>query len=379
MLKSKAGSTARLLELCAGYFFFYVVTGVLVKFFTGSMNGATPRLSDVAYLVNNTIGGNLLCLVAVFALGWIPWPAKHGGRWPAEMPYILASGVCTAVIIPTTTLLYTLPISVMVAMVIMRGSIIVISRIIDAVQIRQGILKRKVYAQENWAVVFALFAVGANLLPVPMAPWFEAHPEVAAAFGIAPAKFKGGFDFVHNPLAMWTLGAYILAYAVRLYLMNYFKNTRHGAAQMDNTGYFAVEQLSASAVIFGAMALIWLGVGSWGWADARLVMTHEAVQAPDPLAIASGLPYGLVAFFSVFLFMFKGRTATFAGLVNRLTSLIAGTTATLILAWFWAQKPPAVTEWVSFFFILVAVGFLSRAEMKRAAELQAASREAKPA
>jgi len=372
MLKSKTGSTARLLELCAGYFFFYVVTGVLVKFFTGSLNGQPPRLSDMAYLVNNTVGGNLLCLVAVFALGWIPWPSKHGGRWPAEMPYILASGVCTAVVIPTTTLLYTLPISVMVAMVIMRGSIIVISRIIDAIQLQQGILRRKVYAQENWAVVFALLAVGANLLPVPMAPWFEAHPDVAAAFGVSPARLKGSFDFVGDPLAMWTLGAYIGAYAVRLYLMNYFKNTRKGEAQMDNTGYFAVEQLSASAVIFGAMGIVWLGVQSWGWADVRLVMTHDAVAAPDPLAIASGLPYGLVAFFSVFLFMFKGRTATFAGLVNRLTSLLAGTTATLILAWFWRQRPPVATEWVSFFFILVAVAFLTRAEQKRAAELQAA-------
>ncbi len=372
MLKSAPGSTARLLELCGGYFFFYVVTGVLVKFFTGSLNGGAPRLSDVAYLVNNTVGGNLLCLVAVFALGWIPFPHKHGGRWPRETPYILASGVCTAVIIPGTTLLYTLPISVMVAMVIMRGSIIVISRLVDAIQLAQGILKRKVYAQENWAVAFALLAVGANLLPVPMAPWFEAHPDIAQALGISTAKLRGGFDFVHNPLAMWTLGAYITAYAVRLYLMNFFKNTRKGPADVDNTGYFSLEQLSASAVIFGAMGVIWFGVQSWGWADPRLVMTHEAVQAPDLLAIASGLPYGLVAFFSVFLFMFQGRTATFAGLVNRLTSLLAGTTATLILAWFWGQKPPAVTEWVSFLFILVAVGFLTRAEQKRSAEAAAA-------
>jgi hypothetical protein len=372
MLKSKPGSTSRLLELCAGYFLSYVVTGVLVKFFTGNLNG-TPRMTDIAYLANNTVGGNLLCLVAVFALGWIPWPSKHGGRWPRETRYILASGVCTAVIIPGTTLLYTLPISIMVAMVIMRGSIIVISRAIDAVQIRQGILTRKVYPQENWAVVFALVAVGANLLPVPMAPWFEAHPDLAHALGIVPAKLKGGFDFVHAPLAIWTLGAYITAYAIRLYLMNYFKNTRKGPADVNNTGYFALEQLSASAVIFGAMAVIGYGVGHCGWTDARLVMTHGAIVAPDPLAIASGLPYGLVAFFSVFLFMFQGRTATFAGLVNRITSLLAGTTATLILAWIWHQKPPAVTEWVSFLFILVAVGFLSRAEMKRAGEVAAAA------
>jgi hypothetical protein len=306
--------------------------------------------------------------VAVFALGWIPWPSKQGGRWPRETGYIIASGVCTAVIIPGTTLLYTLPISVMVAMVIMRGSIIIISRLIDALQIKQGILKRKVYAEENWAVVLALLAVGANLLPVPLAPWFEAHPAAAHTLGIDPAKLKGGFDFVHNTLAMWVLGAYIVSYAIRLYLMNYFKNTRKGAADVDNRGYFALEQLAASAVIFGAAAVIWFGVNSWGWSDPRLVLTHDAVQKPTAAAILSGFPYGLVAFFSVFLFMFQGRTATFAGLVNRITSLLAGTTSTLLLAWFFHLKPPAVTDWVSFLFIVGAVVVLSRAEQRRMAE-----------
>ncbi len=376
MLKSRPGSTARLLELCAGYFVSYVITGVLVKFFVGTLGGGAPRMSDIAYLVNNTVGGNILCLVAVFALAWIPWPAKHGGRWPRETPYILASGVCTAVVIPTTTLLYTLPISVMVAMVIMRGSIIVISRIIDAVQLAQGILKRKVYAQENWAVVFALLAVGTNLAPVPLAPWFAAHPDFAHVMAIDPARLKGGFDFVHNPLAMGTLGAYIGAYAIRLYLMNFFKNTRKGPADVDNRGYFALEQLSASVVIFGAMAAIWWGVGHWGWAESRVVTAHDAIRHPDLLGIVSGFPFGLVAFFSVFLFMFQGRTATFAGLVNRLTSLLAGTASTLILAWWWHQRPPVPTEWISFLFILVAVGFLSVAEQKRVAESAALAKAA---
>ncbi len=366
MLGTKTGSTGRLLQLCAAYFLSYVATGILVKWFTGGLH--EPRMSDMAYLVNNTAGGNLLCLVAVFALGWIPWPSRHGGHWPPETGYILASGVCTAVIIPTTTLLYTLPISVMVAMVIMRGSIIVISRIIDAVQLQQGILKRKVYAEENWAVLFALLAVGANLLPVPMAPWFERHASTSRALGIDPAHLRGGFDFVHNALAMWVLGAYIVAYAIRLYLMNYFKNTRSGPSTVDNRGYFAMEQISASAVIFASAFLVWYGARAWGWADPRVTLAHDAIARPELPAVASGIPYGLVAFFSVFLFMFQGRTATFAGLVNRLTSLLAGTTATLLLMWFFHLKPPAVTDWVSFAFILVAVGFLSRAEQKRMAE-----------
>lgn len=366
MFNAKPGSTARLLQLCAGYFLSYVLTGILVKWFTGGLH--EPRMSDIAYLVNNTAGGNILALTAVLALGWIPWPSKQGGRWPRETGYIVASGVCTAVIIPGTTLLYTLPISVMVAMVIMRGSIIVISRLIDAVQIKQGILKRNVYAEENWAVVFALLAVGTNLLPVPLAPWFEEHVSTARMLGIDPAKLKGGFDFVNNPLAMGVLGAYIVAYAIRLYLMNYFKNTRKGAADVDNRGYFALEQVAASAVIFGAAGLIWFGVRTWGWADPRLVLTHDAVEKPTVSAIVSGFPYGLVAFFSVFLFMFQGRTATFAGLVNRITSLLAGTASTLLLAWFFHLKPPAITDWISFLFILGAVAFLSGAEQRRMAE-----------
>jgi hypothetical protein len=81
----------------------------------------------------------------------------------------------------------------------------------------------------------------------------------------------------------------------------------------------------------------------------------------------------MVAFFSVFIFMFKGRTATFAGLVNRLTSLIAGTTATLVFGLVFGGRLPGLTDWVSLCFILGAVAFLTIAERRRAAELAAAN------
>ena len=70
--------------------------------------------------------------------------------------------------------------------------------------------------------------------------------------------------------------------------------------------------------------------------------------------------------------MFKGRTAPFAGLVNRLTSLTAGTTATLILHYMYKMRAPKTEDWVSLVFILVAVGCLTIAEKKRVAELQGA-------
>ncbi len=72
--------------------------------------------------------------------------------------------------------------------------------------------------------------------------------------------------------------------------------------------------------------------------------------------------------------MFKGRTATFAGLVNRLTSLIAGTAATLLFALIWDGEYPEAEDWITLGFILIAVAFLSKAEKKRSAELKTESK-----
>ncbi len=174
MWKTIEGSTGRLIQLCIGYFVFYVITGVSVKYFLGI------GMPDMQYLVYSTIGGNLIALLIVLSLKWYRLQSNKiinflGINIPEEYLYIIPSGICTAIVIPTTTLMYSLPISVMVAMVIMRGSVIIISRLIDAIQIRQGILKKRVYMEENIAVVFALLAVAINL-------FF--------------ANGSGGFDFV---------------------------------------------------------------------------------------------------------------------------------------------------------------------------------------
>lgn len=370
------GSTKQLLEFSAGYFFFYMATGVLVKYFTGIRE---PRMSDLAYLVNNTAGSSALAVAIVIALGW--YRLKSNGQkrilgvtMPMEYAYIIPSGICTAVVIPTTTLMYLLPISVMVAMVIMRGSVIVISRVVDAVQIRQGILKKRVYAEENWGVVFAILAVATNVLLIPIVAALEARGmPVAATLGLRESDLTGTFDFLGNAAALSIMGAYIVAYSIRIYIMNYYKNTRAKGVPQDNKGFFAVEQIAASAMMLIGGTLVYWSPQLFGAAGPVVEQFRGAVDHPDPWAIVSGIPWGIVAFFSVFLFMFKGRTATFAGLVNRLVSLLAGTAATLFMAAVFGQRPPKVQDWVSFAFILVAVYFLSRAEKKRAEELAQAA------
>jgi hypothetical protein len=249
--------------------------------------------------------------------------------------------------------MYSLPISVMVAMVIMRASIIVISRAVDAVQIRQGILHKKVYVEENIGVVFALLAASVQIF------WVG----------------KGSFDFARSGVAMGILSSYILAYAIRIYIMNYYKNTRGKGMKLDNKWFFSIEQIAACTTMVVVGLFLFHAPRHFGWESTQLELFRGTFTNPRSLwswAILAGMAYGMVAFFSVFIFMFKGRTATFAGLVNRLTSLVAGTIATLVFYFVFKGSFPKTQDWVSLAFILIAVGFLTVAERKRVAELVAA-------
>ncbi|MFQ5601041.1 MAG: hypothetical protein ACE5G2_10880 [Candidatus Krumholzibacteriia bacterium] len=382
MWKTSEGSTGRLLELCSGYFLFYVITGVAVKYFLGKADLGLPAMHAIQYLTYSTVGGASVALLVVLVRRWYHLQSVHPvqwGRWrfPSEFFYIVPSGVCTAVVIPTTTLMYTLPISVMVAMVIMRGAIIVVSRIVDSVQIRQGLLKKKVYVQENVAVVFALLAVGTKIvwtpsLVNPLVDYLQGIGISAAGSLRLEASARDSFVFLRSPAAMGILSSYITAYAIRIYIMNYYKNTRGKGQKLDNKAFFAIEQIAAFTTMVLVSVFLVLVPHRVGWTSSQLQVFRDSVVNPHSLwgwAILSGTAFGIVAFFSVFIFMFKGRTATFAGLVNRLTSLIAGTTATLVFHFAFGGRFPSVADWLALLFILIAVGFLTQAERRRRIEL----------
>lgn len=405
-MKTAEGSTRQLVQFCAAYFAMYLIYGVAAKYFLDIW-----KMHEVEMLIYTTIGGSVVCLAWIFLRGW--WHRPDGSDLSA-LWYIIPSGICTAVIVPTTTMMYLLPISVMVAMVIMRASLIVIGRIVDALQIRQGLLKKKVYQEENTAVVFALTAAGIQL------------------FFVKP----GDFDFVGNPAAMTILGSYLTAYALRIYIMNYYKNTRPKGAPLHNEWFFSVEQLAASSslILIGVLVANLVGWTGWSRPEVDAVQPQAIAAAPagagaetaalevpeavttaaveddtavkkrltsarkDPVealhvfreafttpsvsylrspdfwsrrlwAIVAGASFGVAAFFSVFIFMFKGRTATFANLANRLTSLVAGTAGTVAFAYFFGGRYPKMTDWISLLYILIAVYYLTLAERRRVAEL----------
>ncbi len=354
MWKTEEGSTGRLVQLCLGYFFFYVVTGVAVKLFQ------SRGMNDIAYSVYSTAAGTTICMIVVFAKGWYKLASSDprkvfGLTVPGELAYIIPSGICTAVVIPTTTLMYSLKgVSVMVAMVIMRGAVIVIGRLVDEIQIRRGILKKRVYMEENLGVLVAVSAVALTL-------FFSKSGE-------------NDTPFYKSVAAMTILGSYVTAYAIRIYIMNYYKNTRPPGVKLDNQGFLGNEQISASLTLAVATVVLFNAPRWFGTTAPQITQFVAAIATPRPdwiWAYLSGTSFGIVAFFSVFIFMFKGRTATFAGLVNRLTSLVAGTTSTLVVWAFLGGKPPKGYDWGALALIFVAVYFLTRAEKRRAEELKA--------
>lgn len=331
------GSTALLILFAAWYFLAYVLTGLAPKIFTGGLFGFA-KIPSAANLWYSTIGASGTCLLVVIFLRW-PKKFKSEGyisfgsiNFPREYLYLGPSGLCTAIVIVTTTMMYMFKgISVMIAMVIMRGCVILIGRAVDGILIRMGVSTKQVTWEENLAVIFAIAAViTAGWKPDDKASLFT------------------------NVAAVTTLGLYVTAYFFRILIMTWKKSS------IDKFGFFAAEQGFASTTLITLGAVVLFGLSPEG-AVADL---HHAARTPNWVAILAGVAFGLAAFPSVFLFMFKGRTGTFSALTNRLTSLLAGTVSTLILAALAVGKWPVKQDWVSFVLVLVAVGFLAKKELQ---------------
>jgi len=342
----------QLVGLCAAYFCMYTITGVQVKYYPAFFYQLpAEEFPNIHYLVDSSLGSTILILLIVFSLGWYRFNTSRKVKCgpvslPSELAFIIPSGVCTTLITVATVLLYSLPISVMVATVIMRGSVIVLCRLIDAIQVKQGLLKKKVYWEENLAVVLALLTVMTNLINTR----------------------EGDFAFLGNWKALTILAVYIGSYAIRLYVMNYYKNTRSPDVEHDSKGYFALEQISGTVAFLLIVVVMWLGLNYLGWSDPRALAYQSAISHWDWNPIFwTGAASGLAVLCSTMIFLFKGRTATFVGLLNRLTSLLAGVVATLVFAIGFGGKYPDLRQWVSVGLIILAFYLLTRAEKRRAA------------
>lgn len=311
-----------------GYFLCYIPYSILVKALS----------SGYISWVKTPLSGNHLLpwSLIVSAVGMFLFLALTGlwryatsfsiGRWSFPRPSLgpFLSGICTSVIIVTTTLAYTFNgVSIVFAMLLMRGGVLLIAPMIDALS------GRKV----RWYSWIGMFL---------------------SLLALVVAFAETGSTRISNT-ALIDITIYIAAYFVRLRLMSYFAKSEDDHAQMR---YFAEEQIVAAplSVLF-VIGFAVLGNGSF---------SQELVAGFSPSFLGS-------AFWLVVLIgLFSQGTGIFGGLillgkqentycvpVNRSSSILAGVFASFFLTLAFQAPIPSAYKLAGAFLIITAILFLS--------------------
>ncbi len=298
--KATSGDASTIWLYAAGYFACYVPYAALTKLLSdGRLLGTSTRIDGFGLLPLSTMASLLAMLVFISAKRW--W--RYANTWsvlgvtlPSPTRWTFLSGIATAAIIGTTTLAYTFDgVSIVFMMLLMRGGVLVIAPFVDAVA------KRKVNAP-SW-VALAL-SIAALLVAV-----------------------RPGVDGRMTTLALVDVAAYLGGYFLRLRFMSQLAKTADKAASIR---YFVEEQMVATPAIFAALAIYaLLGGGAigdnlrWGftgiWSGGAWL----------PIAVIGLLSQGTGVFGA--LVLLDQRTNVFCVAVNRASSVLAGTLATVSL------------------------------------------------
>jgi protein-tyrosine-phosphatase len=317
----------RIWLLALGYFAFYIPYSALTKSLslgllpgmTGPVSGfrilpATAVATSVTLLAFMAIGGGWGCLRRRRVLG---------REVPVVRARILISGVATAVIIGTTTLNYTfVGISILLALLLMRGGVLMLAPVVDT------LLGRKVRAG-SWIALCLSFA----------------------ALTIAFAEV-GGYRM--TIVAGLNIAAYLLGYCVRIPNMTAIAKAPDRAI---NARYFHEETLVAAMALTGVPALCLLIGDGPILAELRAGFTTFFA---DPLVVPAliiGVLYACLYVFGTGIYL-DHRENAYCIPLNRCSSLLSGVVASFGLTWFLGWKPPSGYQIAGAVVILAALAFL---------------------
>lgn len=273
------GRTDRIVWFFAfGYFACYAFYSALIKEVT---HGAAPG-TGMALLPAVTLGTLITLPLLVVTLGW--WPTKP--RFDSDT---IIAGAATGVIIVTTTLAYTFDgVSIVLALLLLRGGVLMIAPIVDSISGRRV----------RW---FCWAALAASMTGVALALLTAADMRMT---------FAGALNTC----------AYLAAYALRLPRMT-------KCAKVDDTattrGWFLGEMTVALIV-----QLLLPLLAALTPAGARI---RDGLTSLPPAGLLIGVLYGLLYFFGTSVYLDR-RENTFCIPLNRGASLLAGIAATIAIA-----------------------------------------------
>ncbi len=311
----------------AGYFLCYVPYSALTKALSGGlMPGAAGGVSGLELLPTTAMASMVGMLIFLSAARWWRFATQRqlgGLSLPSPTRWTFLSGLATAGIIATTTLAYTFSgVSIVFMMLLMRGGVLVIAPIVDAISGRH-------------------------------IRWFSAVA-LLLSLGALAAAFSG--DTRLTPLAALDVAVYLGAYLFRLNAMSHLAKTDDA----DTTRrYFVEEQMVATPAVVLTLALTALaGRGE----------LSQALSAGFGGFFERGAAFVVPA---LLIGLFSQGTGIFGGLVllgrqensfcvpvNRASSILAGVVASASLALLGASMPDT-SQLVGAVLVLLAVLFLS--------------------
>lgn len=314
--------------LAFGYFACYVPYSALTKALSRGIYPGMERPLAGFELLPYSLLASMLGMFAFLTLkGW--WTHAHHSKvfqWNIPRPtrWTFLSGLCTAGIIATTTMAYTFEgVSIVFVMLLMRGGVLIIAPIVDAVS------KRRVR-------------------------WFSWSGLILSLAALLVAFFEGA-GYAITLVCALDIAIYLTSYFVRLRFMSRFaKSTEPNA----NTRYFVEEQMVATpaAMLFVALLAL-LGHGEipqllrQGFTEVPASPVFGLVLLIGLLSQGTGIFGGLI--------LLDNRENTYCVPVNRSSSILAGVLASYALTLFLGQHPPRPGELIGAGLIICAILFLT--------------------
>jgi protein-tyrosine-phosphatase len=313
--------------LALGYFASYIFYSATVRALNGGLlSGQQERLSGLAILPGAVLATALTMTATIWMLGW--W--KYAGTrqvlgltvpWPRVSTLI--SGLSFAVIIWTTTLAYSFPgISILLALLLMRGGVPILAPIVDQLSLRR-------IHWDAWTALALSF--------------------VALALAFSEV---GGYYF--TLAAGLNFAAYLAGYFFRLRQMTSHAKSEDATV---NRRFFVEENMVAMlAIVALPSTLAAIGAG-----DAMTELRRGFVDVlGGPLTapvLLVGFFYGILGVFGTLIYL-DCRENTFCVVLNRGSSLLSGVVATYALVVLAGQPPVSARQLAGTALVLVAMSLL---------------------
>ncbi|MCC6526175.1 MAG: hypothetical protein IT373_26240 [Polyangiaceae bacterium] len=311
-----------------GYFACYAPYSALAKALSkGLLPGMDKPLAAFALLPANAIASLAGMFVFISAMRWWRYAGSRqvlGLRVPVPGIWTFLSGLCTAGVVATTTLAYTIkgP-SIVFMMLLMRGGVLVIAPLVDFVS-------RRHVRWFSW--VSLLLTVAALLVTV---------------------LDTRSTDL--STLAKVDVAIYLAGYFVRLRFMSRLAKSDDKDA---TKRYFVEEQMVATPALLCALVVCALIGGDGVLGDVRYGFTDFWTSGIALHGIAVGLLSQGTGIFGG-LILLDRRENSFCVPVNRASSVLAGIVATVLLSLLANQPGLPTAEILAAGLVIVAIVFLT--------------------